>query len=179
MIARVAAVAAVAAAVVLVGLVVLGASPGYTLSADFQDSGGLVTGNQVMIGPAIVGSVQSIGLTPNGLARIKFSVDSDVGTMHQGTIARIYENSLSGIANRYIVLEPGPSRAPEIPSGGLIAPQNTYSFVSLDQLFDTLDARHPGRAARLHPRRGGEHRRQGPGGEPDTALLRAGAVEHE
>jgi phospholipid/cholesterol/gamma-HCH transport system substrate-binding protein len=140
MIARVAAVAAVAAAVVLVGLVVLGASPGYTLSADFQDSGGLVPGNQVMIGPAIVGSVQSIGLTPNGLARIKFSVDSDVGAMHQGTIARIYENSLSGIANRYIVLEPGPSRAPKIPSGGLIPPQNTYSFVSLDQLFDTLDA---------------------------------------
>ena len=60
--------------------------------------------------------------------------------MHQGTIARIYENSLSGIANRYIVLQPGPSRAPEIPSGGLIPQQNTYSFVSLDQLFDTLDA---------------------------------------
>ena len=79
MTARVAGVAAVIGAVVLVALIVLGASSGYTLSADFQDSGGLVPGNQVMIGPAIVGSIQSIGLAPNGLARIKFSVDSDVG----------------------------------------------------------------------------------------------------
>jgi len=139
MTARVAGVAAVIGAVVLVALIVLGASSGYTLSADFQDSGGLVPGNQVMIGPAIVGSIQSIGLAPNGLARIKFSVDSGVAPMHQGTIARIYENSLSGIANRYIVLQPGPSRAPEIQSGGLIPQQDTYSFVSLDQLFDTLD----------------------------------------
>jgi phospholipid/cholesterol/gamma-HCH transport system substrate-binding protein len=139
MIARVAGVAAVIGAVVLVALIVLGASPGYTLTADFQDAGGLVTGNQVMIGPAIVGSVQSIGLAPNGLAQIKFSVDSGAAPMHQGTIARIYENSLSGIANRYIVLDPGPSRAPTIPSGGLIDQAHTYSFVSLDQVFDTLN----------------------------------------
>ena len=35
------------------------------------------------------------------------AVDSGVAPLHQGTVARIYENSLSGIANRYIVLEPG------------------------------------------------------------------------
>jgi phospholipid/cholesterol/gamma-HCH transport system substrate-binding protein len=139
MIARVAAVAAVIGAVVLVALIVLGGGPGYQLSADFRDSGGLVTGDQVMIGPAIVGSIQSIGLAPNGLAQVKFSVNSGVAPMHQGTIARIYENSLSGIANRYIVLEPGPSSAAQIPSGGTIALAQTYSFVSLDQLFDTLD----------------------------------------
>ena len=111
MIARVAAVAAVVAAVVLVGAGRARGGPGYTLSADFQDSGGLVTGNQVMIGPAIVGSVQSIGLTPNGLARRSSSASTpSVGPMHQGTIARIYENSLSGIANRYVVLEPGPEQ---------------------------------------------------------------------
>jgi phospholipid/cholesterol/gamma-HCH transport system substrate-binding protein len=139
MIARVAAVAAVIGAVVLVALIVLGGGPGYALSGDFQDSGGLVTGDQVMIGPAIVGSIQSIGLAPNGLAQVKFSVNSGAAPMHQGTIARIYENSLSGIANRYIVLEPGPSSAPVIPSGATIALSHTYSFVSLDQIFDTLD----------------------------------------
>ncbi len=139
MIARVAAVASVLGAVVLVALLVLGNSSSYTLHAEFQDAGGLVPGNLVMIGPAQVGSVQSIGLSPNGLAVVKLSVNSNAAPLHQGTIARIYENSLSGIANHYVVLEPGPSGAPAIQSGGTIAPDHTYSFVSLDQLFDTLN----------------------------------------
>jgi phospholipid/cholesterol/gamma-HCH transport system substrate-binding protein len=64
-----------------------------------------------------------------------------VAPLHTGTVARIYENSLSGIANRYIVLEPGPQSAPEIHDGGVIDQTHTYSFVSLDQLFDSLDAK--------------------------------------
>ncbi len=140
MIARVAAVTAVVGAIVLVALLVLGASSSYTLEAEFQDAGGLVAGNQVMVGPAVVGSVQSIGLSPNGLAAVKLAVNSDAAPLHQGTVARIYENSLSGVANRYVVLEPGPSSAPTIPSGGMIALDHTYSFVSLDELFDTLNA---------------------------------------
>ncbi len=139
MIARIAGVASVVGAVVLVALLVLGNSPNYTLQAEFQDAGGLVPGNLVMIGPAQAGSVQSIGLSPNGLAVVKLSVNSNAAPLHQGTIARIYENSLSGIANHYVVLEPGPSSAPEIPTGGTIALDHTHSFVSLDQLFDTLN----------------------------------------
>ncbi len=139
MIARIAGVASLVGAVVLVALLVLGASPNYTLQAEFQDAGGLVPGNLVMIGPAQAGSVQSIGLSPNGLAVVKLSVNSNAAPLHQGTIARIYENSLSGIANHYVVLEPGPSSAPEIHSGGTIALDHTHSFVSLDQLFDTLN----------------------------------------
>jgi phospholipid/cholesterol/gamma-HCH transport system substrate-binding protein len=140
MIARVAAVAALTGAVVVVALILLGGGSSYTLTGEFQDSGGLVAGNLVMIGPAQVGSVQSIGLTPNGLAAVKLRVESSVAPLHQGTVARIYENSLSGIANRYVVLEPGPAAAPEIPNGGVITSTNTRSFVSLDQLFDAVDA---------------------------------------
>jgi phospholipid/cholesterol/gamma-HCH transport system substrate-binding protein len=139
MIARVAAVASLAGAVVLVAFLLLGDNSGYTLRAEFRDSGGLVTGDDVMIGPAKVGSVQSIGLSSNGLAEVKFSVDSTAAPVHQGTVVRVYENSLSGIANRYVVLEPGPGSAPEIRAGGTIPQNQTYSFVSLDQLFDTLD----------------------------------------
>jgi phospholipid/cholesterol/gamma-HCH transport system substrate-binding protein len=139
MIARVAAVAALIGAVVLVALIVLGSGSGYSLHADFQDAGGLVPGNVVMIGPAQVGSVQSIGLAPDGQAEVKFKVDSSVAPLHQGTVARIYENSLSGIANRYIVIEPGPDTAPKIPDGGTITSTHTYSFVSLDQLFDAVN----------------------------------------
>ena len=136
MIARVAAVASLAGAVILVALLLLGNGPDYTLRAEFQDSGGLVTGDDVMIGPAKVGSVQSIGLSSDGLADVKFSVDKP---MHGGTVVRIYENSLSGIANRYVVLEPGPGDAPQINNGATIPQHDTYSFVSLDQLFNTLN----------------------------------------
>ena len=139
MIARVAAVAALVAAIVVVVLVVLGGSTPYTLHADFQDAGGLVTGNDVLMGPGKVGTVQSISLTRNGQAQITMSIDSVAAPLHEGTVARIYENSLSGVATRYIVLEPAPSDAPDIPNGGTIGEDHTYSFVSLDQVFDSLD----------------------------------------
>jgi phospholipid/cholesterol/gamma-HCH transport system substrate-binding protein len=125
---------------VLVILVLFGGGSGYTLKLDFSDASGLVTGNQVLIGPANVGSVQSIGLTPNGEAQVTISLESAAAPMHAGTIARINENSLSGIADHYIVLNPGPESAPTIPTGGQIPEQSTYSEVSLDQLFDSLDA---------------------------------------
>ncbi len=139
MIARVAAIAALLAAIAVVGLVVLGSGSTYTLRADFQDAGGLVVGDEVLIGPARVGTVQSIGLTGNGQAEVVMGLDPSAAPVHEGTVARIYENSLSGLANRYVVLQPGPTSAPEISDGGTIGEDHTHSFVSLDQLFDTLD----------------------------------------
>ena len=137
MIARVAALGALGAAVVLVVLVLFESGSTYTLKANFQDAGGLVTGDDVLIGPAKVGSVQSIGLTPDGQAQVTMGLDSSVGDLPQGTVARIYENSLSGIANKYVVLEPGTS-VMKIPDGGVIQSNHTYAQVNLDQLFDTL-----------------------------------------
>lgn len=111
----------------------------YTLRANFVDAGGLVAGNQVLMGPATVGTINSITLTPNSLAQVSMSIESGASPLPQGTTARVYENSLSGIANKYIVLNPGPRGNPPIPSGGLIPLQATRSFVSLDQIFDTLN----------------------------------------
>src|SRR5438552_2775180 len=102
MISRIAALGAVVAAVVVVALILLGGGSSYTLRADFADAGGLVSGNQVLIGPATVGTVQSISLTPNSQAEVVMTLDSDAAPVRQGTVARIYENSLSGIANRYV-----------------------------------------------------------------------------
>ncbi|MBV9607453.1 MAG: MCE family protein [Solirubrobacterales bacterium] len=139
MIARIAAVAALATAIVVVVLVLLGGGSSYTLRADFQDAGGLVPGNQVLMGPATVGSVKSISLTSAGQAQVTMSIDSGAAPLHEGTVARVYENSLSGIANKYVVLEPADPEAPAIPSGGTIGENLTYSFVSLDQVFDAID----------------------------------------
>ncbi len=139
MIARVAAIASLAVAIVVIVLVLLGGGSGYTLHADFQDAGGLVTGDDVLMGPAKVGQVQSISLTRNGQAQVTMSVNSSAAPLHEGTVARIYENSLSGVATRYVVIEPGASEAPEISSGSTLGEDHTYSFVSLDQVFDSID----------------------------------------
>jgi phospholipid/cholesterol/gamma-HCH transport system substrate-binding protein len=139
-IARVAAAGALAVAIVLVVLILFGGGSGYSLKLDFSDASGLVSGNLVMIGPASVGSVQNVGLSPGGEAQVTISLESAAAPVHQGTVAKIAENSLSGIANNYIVLDPGPQTAATINSGGVIGEQSTTAEVSLDQLFDSLDA---------------------------------------
>lgn len=136
---RVAATGALILALVAVALIVLENRSSYTVHADFQNASGLVTGNVVLMGPAKVGTVDSIGLTTDGAAAVTISLDSDAAPLHQGTVARIYEDSLSGIASKYVELEPGPPSAPPINNGGVIDETHTYSEVSLDELFDTLD----------------------------------------
>ncbi len=131
--------AALLCAVVLVAWIVLSSGSTYTLHIVFQNASGLVSGNDVLIGPAHVGSVQSVGLTSDGRAEVVISVQSDAAPLHQGTIARIEDTGLAAIASDYIVLVPGPSGAPEIPSGSAIPARDAYSEVSLDELFDTLD----------------------------------------
>src|SRR5207248_2032539 len=98
-ISRVAALGALVAAIVVVALILLDNGSSYTLRADFADAGGLVSGNLVLMGPATVGTVDSIDLTSNGQAEVTMSLDSDASPVPQGTVARIYENSLSGSAN--------------------------------------------------------------------------------
>lgn len=127
------------AVIVVVALVVLTGGSSYVLHLDFENASGLVDGNLVQIGPATVGHVNSIALTRAGAARVTVTLDGGVGPMHQGTVAHIYEDSLSGIANKYIALEPGPREAPTIPGGGEIGEQDTHSEVGLDELFDALD----------------------------------------
>ena len=123
----------------VVAVLILGGGSSYSLNADFQNASGLVTGDNVLIGPAAVGTINSISLTDNGEARVSMSLRGGVGPMHEGTVARIVEDSLSGIASRYVELEPGPSQAPAIDDGGVISNTHTYSEVNIDQLFDTFD----------------------------------------
>jgi phospholipid/cholesterol/gamma-HCH transport system substrate-binding protein len=137
-VARVAAVGALVLAIVVVAFVIFGSGSPYTLRANFQNASGLVSGDNVLIGPATVGTVSSISLTPNGLAQVRLSLHN-VAPLRQGTVARIYEDSLSGIASKYVELEPGSTPAPPIPTGGLIDVSHTYSAVNIDQVFDAFD----------------------------------------
>ena len=59
--------------------------------------------------------------------------------LHEGTTALIRATSLSGIANRYIALTPGPNSNPKLSDGATLGTDKTTSIVDLDQLFNTLD----------------------------------------
>jgi phospholipid/cholesterol/gamma-HCH transport system substrate-binding protein len=138
-VARIAASGALLCAVVLVAVIVLSGGSSYTLHIVFSNASGLVTGDDVLIGPARIGTVNSIGLTRGGQAAVQISIGSDAAPAHQGTVARIEDSGLAALAGHYIVLYPGPASNPPIPSGGSIPQRDAYSEVSLDQVFDALD----------------------------------------
>jgi phospholipid/cholesterol/gamma-HCH transport system substrate-binding protein len=101
----------------------------------FETGGQLVKGNQVLIGGVPVGSVDDVKLTDSGQAQIDISVDRP---LHEGSSAIVRATSLSGIANRYVSIQPGPDNAPEIKNDSTITDVDTTSPVDLDQLFNTL-----------------------------------------
>lgn len=126
--------------VVLVGLMLFGSGGGYKLTAVFENGGQLVKGNQVHVGGRPVGTIDGIELNDRAQAVVKMTVTEEGLTpLHAGTKATVRATSLSGIANRYVELSPGPNSAPEIEDGGRIAVDDASAPVDLDQLFNTLD----------------------------------------
>jgi phospholipid/cholesterol/gamma-HCH transport system substrate-binding protein len=100
-----------------------------------ETGGQLVPGNQVLIGGVPVGSIDEVELNDNGQAEVTITVDRP---LHKGTQAVTRATSLSGIANRYISIQPGPDNAPELEEDSVISAADTTSPVDLDQLFNTL-----------------------------------------
>ena len=118
----------------------LGSGGGYKVTAVFDDAGQLVVGNQVRVGGRAVGSIDEIRLDDRSQAVIDMTIDDGGLTpLHQGTTAVIRATSLSGIANRFVALAPGPNDAPEIPDGGRIGSEETTAPVDLDELFNAFD----------------------------------------
>ena len=125
--------------VVVVAFLMFSGGNGYTVTAVFNNAGQLVKGNYVQVAGRPVGSIKSIKLDQNAQARVEMEVGSGFDPLHEGTTAVIRASSLSGIANRYVELNPGPDSAPEIEDGGQIRADRTQAPVDLDQLFNTLD----------------------------------------
>jgi phospholipid/cholesterol/gamma-HCH transport system substrate-binding protein len=136
--ARIAGFGALILGVVLVAMVLFGGDSGVTYKLLFQTGGQLVPGNQVLVGGQPIGTVDSISLTDDAQAQVDITVDEP---LHEGTTATVRATSLSGIANRYISIAPGPNSSPEIPADSTLPADKTTSPVDLDQLFDTLNAR--------------------------------------
>jgi phospholipid/cholesterol/gamma-HCH transport system substrate-binding protein len=133
--ARIAAVAALAAIVVVLAIILLTGSGGHKYTLIFQNAGQLVPDNQVLIGGSPVGTVESIGLTDNDLAEVHVEVEQE---LHEGTTATIRATSLSGVANHYVSISPGPNSNPALGEGAELGLSSTTTPVDIDQFFNTF-----------------------------------------
>lgn len=139
---RALAVAAVAAVVVAAALVlVLGGSDGYRLHLRMENASQLVKGNLVEVGGLSVGTVERITLADDNTADVVIKVGDKAFTpLHAGTRAIVRAASVSGVANRYVALEPGPNNAPELASGTTLPASASTASTDLDAVLSTLDA---------------------------------------
>ena len=144
-VARAAAAGALALAVALaVWLLLFKGDGGTEYTLLFQNAGQLVKGDDVQVGGRPVGSVRDIELTSDNRAAIKVTVREPYAPLREGTQAVIRLTSLSGIANRYVALTPGPGGAKELPDGATLREDATTDVVDLDQIFNTLDKKTSG-----------------------------------
>ncbi len=132
-------VGALGIVVLIVAYLVFSSGGGVNYYLEMNEAGQLVRGDQVQVGGVPVGSVTDIALTSHFKARITLHVDSSLTPLHAGTIAEIRVPSLTGVANRYVALTPGPNNRPALAAGATLPASATREVVDLDQLFNTLN----------------------------------------
>jgi len=134
--ARIAVIAALGIAVIVLAIVFFGSSSGHKYTLVFQNAGQLVPDNQVLIGGSPIGSVESIDLSDSNLAEVHVEVEQE---LHEGTTATIRATSLSGVANHYVSISPGPNSSPALDEGAELGLSSTTTPVDIDQFFSMFD----------------------------------------
>lgn len=113
-----------------------GGGGGHQYKMVFETGGQLVPDNEVLVAGQRVGNVDSIDLTEDNQAAVSVTLDEP---LREGSSAVIRSTSLSGVANRYISLTPGPNNATELEEGDSLAGEDTTAPVDLDQLFNLFE----------------------------------------
>lgn len=179
--ARIAAIGALAAIVIVLAIIFLTGGGGHKYTLVFQNAGQLVPDNQVLVGGSPVGTVESIGLSEDNLAEVHVEIEQE---LHEGTTATIRATSLSGVANHYVSISPGPNSSPALEEGAELGLSSTTTPVDIDQFFNTFPPRV--RQALRHFIEGNAEIYAGEGKAANasykyfgTALNRTGAFVHE
>jgi phospholipid/cholesterol/gamma-HCH transport system substrate-binding protein len=128
-------IAALAVAVIALAVILFSGSSGHKYTLIFQNAAQLVPDNQVLIGGSPVGSVESIELTDDNLAAIHVEVEQE---LHEGSTAAVRATSLSGVANHYVSISPGPNSEPALDEGAEIGLGSTTTPIDIDQFFNTF-----------------------------------------
>jgi phospholipid/cholesterol/gamma-HCH transport system substrate-binding protein len=136
---RILAIGALGIVVLVAAYLVFSGGGGADYHLEMKEAGQLVRGDQVQVGGVPVGSVTNIELTPDFKARVTIHVDSSLAPLHAGTISEIRVPSLTGVANRFVALTPGPNNRPALAPGTTLPASKTREVVDLDQLFNTLN----------------------------------------
>ncbi|HVV90392.1 MAG TPA: MlaD family protein [Solirubrobacterales bacterium] len=121
--------------VIVLAIVLFSGGGGHKYTFLFQNAGQLVSDNQVMIGGSPVGTVSGIDLSPENLAEVHVEVEQE---LHEGTTAVIRATSLSGVANHYVSISPGPNSSPALEEGATLGLASTTTPVDVDQLFNSF-----------------------------------------
>jgi phospholipid/cholesterol/gamma-HCH transport system substrate-binding protein len=101
--------------------------------AVFSDVTGVEEGDDIRIAGVQVGSVDGIDIEKRDLARVSFSVESDV-PLDRSTNARVRYRNLVG--QRYIALTPGAGRSGVLPENATIPLSQTQPALDLTVLFN-------------------------------------------
>ena len=128
-----------ALAVLVVAWLLFRSGDPYRLTITLDNASQLVRGNQVKVGGVPVGTVRKLELGRDAQALVELEItDDELTPLHRGTTVEVRSTSLSGIANRYVALKPGPNDEREIPSGGSLPATDAESEVDLDAVLNTL-----------------------------------------
>ncbi len=128
-----------AIAVVVLAVVLFSSGESYRVTLTLDNASQLVTGNQVKVGGVAVGTVSKLELGDDAQALVEIEItDDELTPLHRGSTAEVRSTSLSGIANRYVALKPGPNDEEKIEDGGAIAAIDAESEVDLDAVLNTL-----------------------------------------
>jgi phospholipid/cholesterol/gamma-HCH transport system substrate-binding protein len=137
--ARLLTLAALTLAIFVAGYLLFASGDSYRVTITLDNASQLVKGNQVKVGGVPVGTVTKLELADDARAEIELEIkDEELTPLHEGTTAEVRSTSLSGIANRYIALKPGPNDERKIESGGRLPAEDTESEVDLDAVLNTL-----------------------------------------
>jgi phospholipid/cholesterol/gamma-HCH transport system substrate-binding protein len=102
---------------------------GYTVYAEFEKAGGIKPKAIVEIAGVEVGTVKSVSITPDYLARVELTIDKNI-KLQEDVIASIKTKGLIG--EQYLQISPGGSDN-IIPDGGKI--RETESAVDIEELI--------------------------------------------
>jgi phospholipid/cholesterol/gamma-HCH transport system substrate-binding protein len=128
-------IVALAIAVIALAVVYFSGSGGHKYTLVFQNAAQLVPDNQVLIGGSPVGSVESIELSDDNLAEVNVEVEQE---LHEGSTAVIRATSLSGVANHYVSISPGPNSSPALDDGAELGLASTTTPIDIDLFFNTF-----------------------------------------